>query len=60
MIADKQRAILRKQIPLCKLHHLQVHNYNWRNSAISINKLKKQVIISNDKNIIYSVGVGEP
>jgi hypothetical protein len=60
MIADKQRAILRKQIHLCKLHLLQVHNYNWRNSAISMNKLKKQVIISNEKNIINSVDVGEP
>lgn len=36
MIKDRQRAILRKQIPLCRKHHLQIHNYNWRNPAIPI------------------------
>ena len=28
LIKDRQRAILRKQVPLCRKHHLQVHNYN--------------------------------
>jgi len=41
MIKDKQRAILRKQIPLCYEHHLLAHKYNWRNTAIPIKKLKK-------------------
>lgn len=62
MIKDKQRAILRKQIPLCKMHHLQIHNYNWRNSAISVKQLRSQinVIKPNDGDVINSVGVGEP
>lgn len=42
MLKNKQRAVLRKQIPLCKIHHLQIHNYNWRNPAISIKRLKLQ------------------
>jgi len=25
---DKQRAIMRKQIPLCREHHFQIHNNN--------------------------------
>jgi hypothetical protein len=33
---DKNRTILRKQIPLCRRHHLQIHNYNWKNSPIPI------------------------
>jgi group II intron reverse transcriptase/maturase len=55
MIKDRQRAILRKQIPLCKMHHLQIHNYNWRNSAISIKRLKSLqnvVIKPNDDDVI--------
>src|SRR4030095_256340 len=62
MIKDKQRAILRQQVPLCKLHHLQVHNYNWRNSAIKINKFKLQMGITKpgDVSVINSVDVGEP
>jgi hypothetical protein len=36
MIKDKQRAILRKHIPLCRTHHLQIHNYNWKNPALPI------------------------
>jgi len=42
MIKERQRAILRKQIPLCKVHHLQIHNYNWRNPAMSIKRLMSQ------------------
>lgn len=62
MIKDRQRAILRKQIPLCKIHHLQIHNYNWRNPAMSIGKLKSQttVIKPDNSGIINSVDVGEP
>ena len=62
MIKDKQRTILRKQIPLCKIHHLQIHNYNWRNPAMSINKLIKLISVSKpvDSGIINSVDVGEP
>lgn len=37
-IKDKQRAIMRKQIPLCRNHHFQIHNNNWRNIPISIDK----------------------
>jgi len=62
MITDRQRAILRKQIPLCKMHHLQIHNYNWRNPAISTKKLKLQIDVIKpvDVGIINSVDVGEP
>jgi len=61
-IKEKERAILRKQIPLCKMHHLQIHNYNWRNPAISTKKLKLQIDVIKpvDVGIINSVDVGEP
>ena len=39
IIKEKKRAIMIKQIPLCKNHHLQVHSYNWRNSAIPLKEL---------------------
>lgn len=43
ILEDKERAIRRKQIPLCKTHHLMAHNYNWKNPAISIKKLLSQI-----------------
>jgi group II intron reverse transcriptase/maturase len=33
---DRVRALTRKQIPLCRNHHLQIHNGNWRNPAVTI------------------------
>jgi hypothetical protein len=59
---DKQRAALRKQIPLCRDHHLQIHNYNWRNSAMSVKQLKSQmnIIKPDDIGVVNSVEVGEP
>lgn len=43
MLKDKERAIRRKQVPLCRTHHLMAHDDNWRNSAISIKKLTSQI-----------------
>jgi predicted HNH restriction endonuclease len=64
VIKNKQRAILRKQIPLCRNHHLQIHSYNWKNSPKSINQLRREkgIIASRCDNtdIINSVEVGEP
>nr|YP_009262047.1 reverse transcriptase domain; domain X [Chrysoporthe austroafricana]AMX22122.1 reverse transcriptase domain; domain X [Chrysoporthe austroafricana] len=49
MLKDKERAITRKQVPLCRTHHLQAHNYNWRNPAMNIKKLiQKQGDIKTD------------
>lgn len=37
-LKNKLRAIRRKQIPLCRVHHFQIHNNNWRNPAIPVDK----------------------
>lgn len=40
---DKQRAIMRKQIPLCREHHFQIHNNNWSNLPTSIDKFLNDI-----------------
>jgi group II intron reverse transcriptase/maturase len=58
-LKDRMKAIMRKQIPLCRKHHLQIHEGNWRNKAISIQTLLKN-IAKEESKAIDSVEVGEP
>jgi group II intron reverse transcriptase/maturase len=56
MIKDKQRAILRKQIPLCRKHHLQIHKNNWKNSPMLIQELiENESIIKPDDIFLESI-----